>query len=108
VIVAQTLYASTKDHLGEFATLRALGSSAGWIHKVILWQAIISAAIGYGLAAVAGFVILRATRDSALTIVITPELMLVLLLLTVGMCIVSALGAIAKVTRIDPAMVFAR
>ena len=32
VIVAQTLYASTKDHLNEFATLRALGASAGYIH----------------------------------------------------------------------------
>ena len=29
VIVAQTLYSSTKDHLNEFATLRALGASAG-------------------------------------------------------------------------------
>ena len=28
VIVAQTLYSSTKDHLGEFATLRAIGSSS--------------------------------------------------------------------------------
>lgn len=36
VIVAQTLYSSTKDHLTEFATLRALGSSAGYIHRVIL------------------------------------------------------------------------
>ena len=39
VIVAQTLYSSTKDHLNEFATLRALGASAGYIHKVILIQA---------------------------------------------------------------------
>src|SRR5690606_18926561 len=35
VIVAQTLYSSTKDHLNEFATLRALGSSSGYIYKVI-------------------------------------------------------------------------
>ena len=33
VIVAQTLYSSTKDHLNEFATLRALGSSSGYIHQ---------------------------------------------------------------------------
>ena len=39
VIVAQTLYSSTKDHLNEFATLRALGSSSGYIHRVILAQA---------------------------------------------------------------------
>ena len=43
VIVAQTLYSSTKDHLNEFATLRALGASAGYIHKVILIQALMSA-----------------------------------------------------------------
>ena len=49
VIVAQTLYSSTKDHLSEFATLRALGSSSGYIHKVILAQAGISAVIGYVL-----------------------------------------------------------
>ena len=34
VIVAQTLYASTKDHINEFATMRALGASAGYIHRV--------------------------------------------------------------------------
>ena len=49
VIVAQTLYSSTKDHLDEFATLRALGSSSGYIHKVILMQAALSALLGYML-----------------------------------------------------------
>ena len=50
VIVAQTLYSSTKDHLNEFATLRALGASAGYIQKVILIQAMLSALIGYASA----------------------------------------------------------
>ena len=49
VIVAQTLYSSTKDHFNEFATLRALGSSAGYIHRVILIQAMLSAVLGYAL-----------------------------------------------------------
>ncbi|MBI4723764.1 MAG: multidrug ABC transporter substrate-binding protein, partial [Rhodomicrobium sp.] len=49
VIVAQTLYSSTKDHLNEFATLRALGSSSFYIHKVILMQATVSAIAGYAL-----------------------------------------------------------
>ena len=47
VIVAQTLYSSTKDHLNEFATLRAIGSSSIYIHKVILLQALLSAVIGF-------------------------------------------------------------
>ena len=47
VIVAQTLYSSTKDHINEFATLRAIGSSGMYIHKVIIWQALLSAVIGF-------------------------------------------------------------
>ena len=31
VIVAQTLYSSTKEHLNEFATLRAIGSSSVYL-----------------------------------------------------------------------------
>ena len=54
VIVAQTLYSSTKDHLSEFATLRAIGSSSTYIYKVIIWQAILSAVIGFSLAAAIG------------------------------------------------------
>jgi putative ABC transport system permease protein len=108
VIVAQTLYASTKDHLPEFATLRAIGSTARYIHKVILCQALISAAIGFSIAAFTGLLTMRLTADAVLPVVVTPFLFVMLLALTVVMCVVSALAAIAKVTRIDPAMVFAR
>jgi putative ABC transport system permease protein len=48
------------------------------------------------------------TASSALPIVITPALTAALFALTVVMCIVSAVTAIMKVTRIDPAMVFTR
>jgi len=34
----KTLYSSTKDHLDEFATLRAIGSSGRYIYMVIIWQ----------------------------------------------------------------------
>ncbi len=108
VIVAQTLYSSTKDHLNEFATLRALGSSSGYIHRVILLQAALSAAIGYALGMSLALAIIEASKDTALPIIMTPALAIGLLVLTVFMCAISALAAIMKVTRIDPAMVFAR
>jgi putative ABC transport system permease protein len=108
VIVAQTLYSSTKDHINEFATLRAMGSSRGYIYNVIIWQAILNAVIGFSLAALVGAVVVRATAASALPIVITPELSVGLFALTVVMCIISAIAAIMKVTRIDPAQVFTR
>jgi putative ABC transport system permease protein len=106
VIVAQTLYSSTKDHLNEFATLRAIGSSSLYIHKVIICQALLSAVIGFSLAASIGLIIVKLTAESALPIVMTPELTLGLFLLTVVMCVASAIAAIVQVMRIDPAMAF--
>jgi putative ABC transport system permease protein len=108
VIVAQTLYSSTKDHLNEFATLRAMGSSRTYIHKVIICQALINAVIGFCLAAVIGLAVVAATADTALPIVMTPALTLGLFAATVVMCVISAIAAIVQVTRIDPAMVFTR
>src|SRR5499426_3796787 len=108
VIVAQTLYSSTKDHINEFATLRAIGSSGLYIHKVIICQALISAVIGFCLAAGIGLIVVAATADTALPIVMTPALTLVLFLLTLLMCVASAIAAIVQVTRIDPVMVFTR
>jgi putative ABC transport system permease protein len=108
VVVAQTLYSSTKDHLHEFATLRAMGSSRGYIHKVIICQAVINAVIGFCLAAGIGLIVIAATADTALPLVMTPGLTLVLFVLTVAMCVISAIAAIVQVTRIDPTMVFTR
>ena len=108
VIVAQTLYSSTKDHLNEFATLRALGSSSGYIHKVILAQAALSAVLGYALGMTIAMAIVYFSERTALPIVMTPALAALLLGLTLGMCAISAVSAIGKVMRIDPAMVFNR
>ncbi|HUJ36955.1 MAG TPA: ABC transporter permease [Hyphomicrobium sp.] len=108
VIVAQTLYSSTKDHLSEFATLRALGSSSGYIHQVILAQAGISAVIGYILGISIALTILVLSKNTALPMMMTPGLAFWLFVLTVGMCAISALSAIVKVTKIDPATVFNR
>ena len=108
VIVAQTLYSSTKDHLNEFATLRALGASGGYIHQVILLQAMISALIGYTIGMALSLLVISASQDTTLNIVMTPGLGAALFGVTIGMCAIAAVSAIFKVTRIDPAGVFSR
>src|SRR5579883_1050092 len=108
VIVAQTLYSSTKDHLSEFATLRAMGSSNNYIYSVIIYQALLNAVIGFILAAAIGYVVVEMTAKSALPIVITPWLVAVLLALTIVMCVSSGIVAIIRVVRIDPVTVFMR
>jgi putative ABC transport system permease protein len=52
--------------------------------------------------------VIWATQDTTLTIVMTPGLAVLLFVLTIGMCTVAAISAIFKVTRIDPAGVFSR
>ncbi|MDX2288519.1 MAG: FtsX-like permease family protein [Hyphomicrobiaceae bacterium] len=108
VIVAQTLYASTKDHLNEFATLRALGASSGYIVRVILLQALISAFVGYAFGMALTMSIFKLAEGTTLNVVMTPGLAVLLLVVTVAMCTVAAVSAIFKVIRIDPASVFSR
>ena len=108
VVVAQTLYSSTKEHLYEFATLRAIGSSGTYLHTVIITQAVLSAIVGFAIAFVIGISIVQGTTDSALPVLMTPALTAILFLLTIAMCVASAVSSIIKVVRMDPAMVFSR
>ena len=64
--------------------------------------------LGYVLGMSIALIIVLFTQNTALPIVMTPGLAAVLLALTVGMCAISAIAAITKVTKIDPAMVFSR
>jgi putative ABC transport system permease protein len=107
-VVGHTLFATTKDHLPEFATLRALGGSAGLIKKVILWQAAMSGIAGYIVGGVLVMLVVAATRATSMSIVVTPQMAAGLFLVTVVMCAIAALAAILKVNKIDPATVFTR
>ena len=108
VVVAQTLYSSTKEHLYEFATLRAIGSSGKYLQTVIITQALLSAVAGFAIALVIGLCVVRVTSESALPVLMTPGLTVILFLLTIVMCVISALSSMVKVMRMDPAMVFSR
>jgi putative ABC transport system permease protein len=108
VIVAQTLYSSTKEHLYEFATLRAMGASNGYIYRVIVLQAIINAVVGFVIAAVIALAIVHFAANTAVQIVITPGLMGMLFALTVVMCVISAVSSVISVIRVEPAIVLTR
>lgn len=106
VVVAQTLYATTVDHLKEFATLRAIGASRGYIHAVIINQALISAAIGYAVGILACCGIVRFGARLGLAILLPWQVALALAGVTALMCVTAGMISIRKVTRLDPALVF--
>jgi putative ABC transport system permease protein len=108
VVVGQSLYAGTRDHLAEFATLRALGSSAGYIHRVILAQAVLCAAIGSASGALVGLLVVSFSAETAMPVVLTPSVSLLIVGITLLMCCGGAISAIMKIVRLDPASVFTR
>lgn len=106
VVVAQTIYASTIDHLREYGTLKAMGASNSYIYRVIIKQAVISAAIGYVLGMALSLVVVKLSSGGGASIKLPLEMGAVMLVLTFLMCISASLVSINKVTRIDPALVF--
>jgi putative ABC transport system permease protein len=106
VVVAQTIYASTVDHIREFGTLKAMGAGNSYVYKVIIQQALISALFGYGLAIIAGYFVAWQSEAGNAAILLPPEMAWGTLLLAAVMCIGASIISIRKATTIDPAMVF--
>ena len=108
LIVAQTLYASVNDRIEEFATLKAMGSSRGYLKAVVLGQAGVSTAAGLALAALLVAGAAFSASASPLPIVLTPSLAAAVVVLALLMGAGASMAAIRKVLRVDPALVFAR
>lgn len=106
VVVAQTIYATTMDHLREYGTLKAMGAPNGYVYRVIMEQASISAVIGYALGMFVSFFVVRASQHGGAAILLPWPMAVGIFFVTVFMCMGAALVSIQKVTRLDPAMVF--
>lgn len=106
VVVAQTIYSATVDHLREYGTLKAMGATNGYLYRVILTQAAISAVGGYGAGIAIALAASRASLAGTTAIIIEPPLAAALFVLTLVMCLAASLVSINKVTRLDPALVF--
>ena len=106
VVVAQTIYATTVDHIREYGTLKAMGATNRYLYGVIVLQAVISALIGYGLGMIVSFFVVRGSEQGGAAILLPAPMAAGMLVLTLVMCIGAAVVSINKVTRLDPAMVF--
>jgi len=106
VVVAQTIYATTVDHLREFGTLKAMGAPNSYVYKVIIKQAAISAVIGYVLGMIVSSFVVHASQAGGAAILLPWQMAIGMFFLTLLMCVGAALVSINKVTRLDPAIVF--
>jgi putative ABC transport system permease protein len=106
VVVAQTIYASTVDHIREFGTLKAMGANNSYVYKVIIQQALISAGFGYAIAICVGYLVAHQSASGNAAILLPNEMAVGTLALAALMCIGASVISIRKATQIDPALVF--
>ncbi len=106
VVVAQTIYAATVDHLREYGTLKAMGASNAYLYRVILRQALLSAVMGYVLAMGVSWFVVEGSKSGDAVILLPPVMMAGVFFLALLMCAGASILSIRKATRIDPAMVF--
>jgi putative ABC transport system permease protein len=106
VVVAQTIYATTVDHLREYGTLKAMGAANSYVYRVIVKQAVLSAAIGYGAGMLVSVFVVHGGQQGGASILLPWPMGVAMFGLTLLMCVIAAVVSINKVTHIDPAMVF--
>ncbi len=107
IIVYQILFADVSEHLSEYATLRAMGYRNRFISGIVIQQAAILGVLGYlpGVGAV-NWLYGRASAATNLPLYMTSDRAITVLIMTLSMCAISALLALRKVRRLDPADVF--
>jgi putative ABC transport system permease protein len=106
VIVGQTIYASTMEHLQEFGTLKAIGATNRNLLAVIVYQALANAILGYLIALATATLMQLSYERLGLNFVITFELQVTMFGVTLAMCLGSSILSVRKVFQIDPVVVF--
>ncbi len=106
VVVAQTLYASTMEHLREFGTVKAIGGSNWDIYRIVGKQAAISAIVGFVFGAVPSYLARPICADAGLRLALTPEFVVLVFFATLGLCLLAAVVSFRKISTIDPSLVF--
>ena len=106
VVVTQTLYTSTMEHIREFGTVKAIGGRNLDIYLVIGKQAMIAAVLGFAVGGTMAWSLRSGVEQVGLQLLISPQIAVLVGLGTVILCQAAAMVSIRKVARIDPALVF--
>jgi putative ABC transport system permease protein len=107
VVIYQVLATDIRDHITEYATLKAMGHTNGFLSRVVVTQAIIYALAAYLPAVLIGAGLYRATEALAnIPMRLTPANLLLVLALTLGASLVSAFLTLNKVRAAEPAELF--
>ncbi len=106
VIVSQTIYSATIEHLREFGTLKALGASNRTVYGLILRQAILSGVMGFAIGMAVNVVVAHLYEQSGQIIIQPWQLFAGDFAITIGTCIAASLISVHRAMQVDPMEVF--
>jgi len=106
-IVYQVLASDVARHLAEYATLKAIGYSNHFLSSVVIGQSLLLALLGFIPAVLLSYAFYEVTSSAAgIPIFMTIDRLIFVLIATLIMCTFSAVGALRRVYRLDPAELF--
>ena len=106
IIVGQSLYSVTREHIKELATLKAIGASDAEIVAFVLWQALLLATCGGALGLALAYLARAGVTLVGLTLLLTTGVLLTGLGSVVAMCFLASLASVHAVLRVEAAEVF--
>jgi putative ABC transport system permease protein len=107
VIVYQILFTDVASHLRDYATLKAVGFTNGYLREVVIGEALILAGLGFVPGVLASIILYRyAAGVTYLTLDLTAQRCAWVFLMILGMCISASLLTLRKLNEADPAAIF--
>jgi putative ABC transport system permease protein len=106
VLVSQTIYATTLERLEEFATLKALGASKGFVANIVIVQALAFGVAGGSVGALLAIPAVQFAQKAVAWIYLPLWLIPAVLLPAFTMCVLASIVSIRTALSVEPARVF--
>ena len=104
--IGQTVFANAMEHLGEIATLKAMGATARDLNTIILAQAAIDASVRFWIATPLAPLSKAPLEKTGVTLAVDLKLIAALFSVTLAVALAAAYFSIRRVQNLDPATVF--
>jgi putative ABC transport system permease protein len=103
--IANSLFLSIHERTGEFGVLRAVGTTAGQIRRMVRYESVITSTIGGALGIVIGiafaWLVVRSLSEFGFNLSIPVGQLMVFMLLAVVVGIVGAVAPARRASRVD-------
>src|SRR5690606_5713779 len=106
IIAGMTFFNFTLDNLRHFGALKAMGASSPQLVGMIVLQALLVGALGWGMGVGGAALFGRAIRSTELAFRMPWQLLALSGSAVLLVCAVSAAICVVKVLRLEPAIVF--